>query len=54
MRQPIARLDRLVSVGEADAPSAQPLLEKSILSLKEFDDDQLMAMNPTSGNHQQK
>jgi len=40
--------------GRQDAPSAQPVLEKSILSLKEFDDDQLMAMNPTNGHHQQE
>ena len=50
----LARQKSPLSVGEADAPSSQPLLEQSVLSLKEFDDDQLMAMNPASGDHQQK
>src|SRR4029077_7548770 len=49
----LARQQSPLSVGEVDAPPAQPLLEQSVLSLKELDDDQLMAMNPTSGDHQQ-
>jgi hypothetical protein len=39
---------------ERDAPSAQSILEQSVFCLKEFDDDELMAMNPTSGDHQKK
>ena len=41
-------------VGKPNTTATQPLFEQSVLSLKEFDDDQLMAMNPTSGDHQQK
>ena len=48
----LARQESPLSVGEANAPSAQPVLEQSVLGLKEFDDDQLMTMNPASGNHQ--
>jgi hypothetical protein len=39
---------------EADAPSSQPLFQQSVLSLKELDDDKLMAMNPARSDHQQK
>jgi hypothetical protein len=39
---------------EADAPSSEPVLEQSVLCLKEFDDDQLMTMNLSCGDHQQK
>jgi hypothetical protein len=49
-----SREQRSLSVGEADAPAAEPIFEQPILSLQEFDDDQLMAMNPTGGDHQQK
>jgi hypothetical protein len=48
------RARRALGVGEADAPSSEPVLEQSVLSLKEFDNDQLMAMNPASGDQQQK
>src|SRR6516225_1615311 len=41
----LARQKSSFSVGEADSLSAQPILEQSVLSLKEFDNDQLMAMN---------
>ena len=37
---------------DADAPSPEPIFEQSVLGLKEFDNDQLMTMNPASGNHQ--
>jgi hypothetical protein len=50
----LSREQRSLSVGEPDSPSAQPILKQSVLSLKELDDDQLMAMNPTSGDHQQE
>jgi hypothetical protein len=43
-----------LGVGEADAPPSEPILQQSVLGLKEFDDDQLMAMNPPCGDHQQK
>ena len=43
-----------LGVGEADAPSSESVLEQSVLGLQEFDDDQLMTMNPTCGDHQQK
>jgi hypothetical protein len=43
-----------LSIGEADSPSAEPVLEQSVLSLEEFDDDQLMPMNPASGDRQKK
>ena len=48
------REQRSLSVGEPDTLAAQPLFEQAILGLKEFDDDQLVAMNPTSRDHQQK
>ena len=48
----LARQKSTLSVGEPDAPSAQAILEQSVLSLKEFNDDQLMAMNPASSDHQ--
>jgi len=50
----LARQQSPLSIGKTDAPSAQPVLEQSVLGLKEFDDDQLMTMNPASGDHQQK
>ena len=50
----LARQKSTLGVGEADAPSSEPVLGQSVLSLKEFDNDQLMAMNPASGDHQQK
>ena len=37
-----------------DTLAAQPIFEQPILGLKEFDDDQLVAMNPTAQDHQQK
>jgi hypothetical protein len=43
-----------LSIGEADSPSTEPVLEQSVLSLEEFDDDQLMPTNPASGDHQKK
>ena len=48
------REQRSLGVGEPDTLSAQPVFEQPVLGLKEFDDDQLMAMNPTSRDHQQK
>jgi hypothetical protein len=47
----LARQKSPLSVGEADAPSSEPFFKQSVLSLKEFDDDELMAMNPASSNH---
>jgi hypothetical protein len=35
-----------LSVGKPNSPSTQPLLEQSILRLKELNDRQLMTMNP--------
>jgi hypothetical protein len=46
------RQQRALGISEPDTLSAQPVFKKSVLSLKEFDDDLLMAMNPASGNHQ--
>jgi len=48
------REQRSLSVGEPDTLSAQPIFEEPVLGLKEFDDDQLMAMNPTTRDRQQK
>jgi hypothetical protein len=45
--------ERPLHVGESDPLTAQPI-EQSILGLKEFDDDPLVAMNPTSRDHQQE
>src|SRR6185436_17988492 len=50
----LPRQESAFSVGEPDASSAQAILEQPVLSLQEFDNDQLMAMNPASGDHQQK
>jgi len=50
----LARQKSQLTVGEADTPPAQPLFEQSVFSLKKFDDDELMAMNPPSSNHQRK
>ena len=49
----LPRQEGALGVGEADAPPSEPVLQQSVLSLQEFDDDQLMA-NPTRGDHQQK
>jgi hypothetical protein len=49
-----SRQQRPLRVGEPDPLSAQPVFEQPVLGLKEFDDDQLVAMNPTSRDHQQK
>jgi hypothetical protein len=43
-----------LGVGKADAPPSEPVPEQPVLSLKEFDDDQLVAMNSASSDHQQK
>lgn len=48
------RQQRPLRVGEPDPLSAQPVFKRPVLGLKEFDDDQLVAMNPTSRDHQQK
>jgi hypothetical protein len=50
----LTRQESALGIGEADAPSSEPVLKQSVLSLKEFDNDQLMTMNPASGDHQQK
>ena len=50
----LPRQEGALGVGEADAPSSEPALEQSVLGLKELDNDQLMTMNPASGDHQQK
>jgi hypothetical protein len=44
---------RPLHVGESDPLTAQPI-EQSVVGLKEFDDDPVVAMNPTSRDHQQK
>ena len=49
-----ARQKSPFSVGEANSPAAKSILEQPVLSLKEFDDDYLVAMYPSSGDHQQK
>src|SRR5207245_11235669 len=48
------RQQRSLCIGEPDTLAAQPVFEQPILGLKEFDDDQLVAMNPTTQHHQQK
>ena len=50
----LTRQKRTLSVGEPDALSSQPLFEEAILSLKKFDDEQLMPMDPAGHHHQQK
>ena len=46
----LARQQRPLSVAEADSPTTQPIFEQAVLCLKEFDDDQLMAMNSAGDN----
>ena len=48
----LPRQEGALGVGEADAPSPESVLEQSVLGLQEFDDDQLMTMNPASSDHQ--
>jgi hypothetical protein len=48
----LARQEGPLSIREAQSPSAQPVLEQSVLGLKELDNDQLMTMDPASGDHQ--
>jgi len=43
----LARQKSSLSVSEPDTPSGQAILERSVLSLKEFDDDKLMADEPS-------
>src|SRR5437870_10032004 len=45
------RQQRSLCIGEPDTLAAQPVFEQSILGLKEFNDDQLVAMNPTRQDH---
>ena len=48
----LPRQEGALGVSEADAPSPEPVLEQPVVGLKEFDDDQLMTMNPASDDHQ--
>lgn len=50
----LARQKSPFCVREANSPAAKSILEQPVLSLKEFDDNQLMAMNPSCSDHQQK
>ena len=49
-----ARQKNALSVAEANSLAAKSTLEQLVLSLKEFDDNRLVAMDPTSGDHQQE
>jgi hypothetical protein len=46
--------ERSFGVPEPNALAAEPLLQETILGLKELDDDQLSAMDPTGHDRQQK
>jgi hypothetical protein len=48
------REQRSLCIGEPDSPPAQPVFKQSVFGLEKLDDDQLVAMNPTSRDHQQK
>jgi hypothetical protein len=48
---PGEREKRGFRVGKPDSPSAQPLFEQPILGLQEFDDDQLLPMDPARHDH---
>jgi hypothetical protein len=50
----LPRQESTLGVGKSDAPSSEPIFEQPVLSLNEFDDDQLMTMNPASGDHQKE
>ncbi len=50
----LARQKSTLSVGEPDSLSSQSFFEQAVLGLEKLDHDQLMSMNPTRGNHQQK
>ena len=50
----LARQKSTLSIGEPDSLSLQPLLEQAILGLEEFDDEQLMPMDPARHHHQEK
>ena len=49
-----SRQQRPLGVGEPDSPPTQPVFKQSVFGLEKLDDDQLVAMNPTAQDHQQK
>jgi hypothetical protein len=53
-QQSIGRNERSLCIGEPDSPPTQPVFKQSVFGLEKLDDDQLVAMNPTSRDHQQK
>ena len=49
-----SRQQRSFGVAKSNTLSAQPLLEELILCLEEFDDDELVTIDPTGRDHEQK
>jgi len=47
------RKQRSFGVAKSNTLSAQPLLEELILCLEEFDDDELVTIDPTGRDHEQ-
>jgi hypothetical protein len=50
----LSRQQRPFRVGESDSLSTPPSFEQPILSLEEFDNNQLMPVGPARHDHQQK
>ena len=48
------RQQRPLSIGEPNTLATQSLLQQAILSLEEFNDDQLPPVNPARDDHQQE
>ena len=48
------RQERPFGIGEPDTPTAQQLLQHSVLGLEEFSNDELAAMDPSRDSHQQE
>ena len=49
-----SRQQRSFGVAKSDALSAQPVFEQLILCLEEFDDDELVTIDPAGRDHEQK
>ena len=49
-----SRQQRSFGVAKSNTLSAQPLLEQLILCLEEFDDDELVTIDPAGRDHEQK
>ena len=49
-----SRQQRSFGVAKSNTLSVQPLLKELILCLEEFDDDELVTIDPTGRDHEQK